>query len=80
MAAGAVGGAILGGIGKSGEKANMTSFTDYNEGTLSTGLKGLFGNSGLKRERRRIKSNAYNNKAAVAGTSNLENEFNYDYG
>jgi len=57
----------------------MTSFTDYDEGTLSTGLTGLFGGNGrLKRERSRIKQNAYANKDAVAGTSNLQTDFNED--
>lgn len=67
-------GALVGSIGSKGKKANMTSFTDYDEGTLGTGLFGLFGNSKLKRERRRIKTNAYNNRTAVRGTEYLAGE------
>lgn len=79
-AIGAVGGAIVGGIGKKGKAAGMTSFTDYDEGTLSTGMRAIGSNSGLKRERRRVKINAYNNRAAVAGTENLANEYAEEYG
>lgn len=72
---GAIGG-VVGSIGQKGKKASMTSFTDYDEGTLSTGLMGAFGgNNKLKRERRRIKSNAYSNRMAVEGTENLAYEF-----
>lgn len=67
-------GALVGSIGSKGKEANMTSFTDYDEGTLGTGLFGLFGNSKLKRERRRIKTNAYNNRTAVRGTEYLAGE------
>lgn len=78
---GGAGGAILGGIGKSGIKASMTSFTDFDEGTYSTGMKGLFGgNKKLRRRRQAIKNNAYANRAAVQGTDNLQSEFNEDYG
>ena len=72
---GAIGG-VVGSIGQKGTEAEMTSFTDYDEGTLSTGLMWAFGgNNKLKRERRRIKQNAYSNMAAVAGTENLAYEF-----
>jgi hypothetical protein len=38
----------------------MTSFTDYDEGTLNTGLRALFkGNKGLRAERARIRTNAF---------------------
>lgn len=67
-------GALVGSIGSKGKEANMTSFTDYDEGTLGTGLFGLFGNGKLKRERRRIKTNAYNNRTAVRGTEYLAGE------
>lgn len=78
---GGAGGAILGGIGKSGIEASMTSFTDFDEGTYSTGMKGLFGgNKKLRRRRQAIKNNAYANRAAVQGTDNLQSEFNEDYG
>lgn len=75
-AIGGAAGAVLGAIGQKGRKASMTSFTDYDEGTLSTGLMGAFGaNRRLRRERNRIKSNAYANRAAVEGTENLAYEF-----
>lgn len=70
---GAVAGAAIGAIGSKGEKAKMTSFTDYDEGTLGTGLMGI-GNGKLRRERRRIKTNAYGNRAAVQGTYYLQAE------
>lgn len=72
---GAIGG-VVGSIGQKGREAGMTSFTDYDQGTLGTGLMGAFGaNSRLRRERNRIKSNAYANRAAVEGTENLAYEF-----
>lgn len=71
-AIGGAAGAVLGAIGQKGREAEMTSFTDYDWGTQPTGLMGAFGaNSRLKRERNRIKSNAYANRAAVEGTENL---------
>lgn len=75
-AIGGAAGAVLGAIGQKGREAEMTSFTDYDLGTRPTGLMGAFGaNSRLKRERNRIKSNAYANRAAVEGTENLAYEF-----
>lgn len=74
-AIGAIGGAAIGLIGKKGESAEMTSFTDYDEGTLGTGLIGAFNNKKLRRERTRIKNNAWNNRAAVAGTQNLRADY-----
>ena len=71
---GAAVGAAVGMIGSGGEKAKMTSFTDYDEGTLGTGLRGAFGNRGLRRERARIKQNAYSNRDAVRGTEYLQSE------
>lgn len=69
-----------GAIGKRGESAEMTSFTDYEEGTLGTGLIGAFTNRRLKRERERIKKNALGNRQAVVGTANLQNDWNLNYG
>lgn len=77
---GAIVGAGIGAIGSKGEEASMSSFTDYNEGTLGTGIMGAIGNKGLRRERRRIKMNAYNNRAAVQGTNDLENRYGLEYG
>lgn len=71
---GALVGAGVGAIGKKGQEADMTSFTDYDEGTLGTGLIGAFTNRGLRKKRREIKKNAYNNRAAVQGTDYLQGE------
>lgn len=78
--AGATIGAAVGLIGKRGEEAEMTSFTDYDEGTLGTGLVGAFTNKKLKRKRERIKKNAYNNRAAVQGTEQLASDYDAEYG
>lgn len=71
---GAAVGAGVGLIGRSGEEAKMTSFTDYDEGSLGSGLIGAFGNRRLRRKRAAIKKNAYSNRAAVQGTNYLQNE------
>ena len=71
---GAAVGAGIGLIGRSGEEARMTSFTDYDEGSLGSGLIGAFGNRKLRRERAAIKKNAYSNRAAVQGTNYLQSE------
>lgn len=71
---GAVVGAGIGLIGRSGEQARMTSFTDYDEGSLGSGLIGAFGNRKLRRKRAAIKKNAYSNRAAVQGTNYLQSE------
>lgn len=71
---GAAVGAGVGLIGRSGEQARMTSFTDYDEGSLSSGLIGAFGNRRLRRKRAAIKKNAYSNRAAVQGTNYLQSE------
>lgn len=76
-AIGGVAGAIVGAIGKKGKKASMTSFTDYDEGTLNTVLRAAFkGNKKLRAERARIRTNAFQNREGVAGTERLLNEFN----
>lgn len=71
---GAAVGAGIGLIGRSGEEARMTSFTDYDEGSLGSGLIGAFGNRKLRRKRAAIKKNAYSNRAAVQGTNYLHSE------
>lgn len=71
---GAAVGAGIGLIGRSGEEARMTSFTDYNEGSLGSGLIGAFSNRKLRRKRAAIKKNAYGNRAAVQGTNYLQSE------
>lgn len=75
--AGPIGAAVgtgIGLIGRSGEEARMTSFTDYDEGSLGSGLIGAFGNRKLRRKRAAIKKNAYSNRAAVQGTNYLQSE------
>ncbi len=71
---GAAVGAGIGLIGRSGEEARMTSFTDYDEGSLGSGLIGAFGNRKLRRKRAAIKKNTYSNRAAVQGTNYLQSE------
>lgn len=71
---GAAVGAGIGLIGRTGEQARMTSFTDYDEGSLGSGLIGAFSNRGLRRKRAAIKKNAYSNRAAVQGTNYLQSE------
>lgn len=75
---GGIAGAIAGLIGKKGKAAEMTSFTDFDEGTLGTGLRGAFRNKKLRRRRAAIRLNAFQNREAVAGTERLANEFNED--
>lgn len=73
---GGIAGAAVGLIGKKGKAAEMTSFTDFDEGTLGTGLRGAFRNKKLRRRRAAIRLNAFQNREAVAGTERLANEFN----
>lgn len=77
---GAIGGAVIGAIGSKGREAEMTSFTDYDEGTLGTGLIGAFSNKRLRRRREEIKRNAYSNRDAVRGSEYLVNNFEMQYG
>lgn len=69
-------GLVTGLIGSGGKKAEMTSFTDYDEGSLGTGLIGAFKNKKLRKRRAYIKTNAFQNREGVAGTERLLNEFN----
>lgn len=75
---GGIAGAAVGLIGKKGKAAEMTSFTDFDEGILGTGLRGAFRNKKLRRRRAAIRLNAFQNREAVAGTERLANEFNED--
>lgn len=75
---GGIAGAAVGLIGKKGKAAEMASFTDFDEGTLGTGLRGAFRNKKLRRRRAAIRLNAFQNREAVAGTERLANEFNED--
>lgn len=56
----------------------MTSFTDYDEGTLGTGLIGAFKNRKLRKRRAAVRLNAFQNREGVAATERLLNEFNED--
>lgn len=75
---GGAAGAVTGLVGKKGKEASMTSFTDYDEGTLGTGLIGAFKNRKLRKRRAAIKLNAFQNREGVAATERLQNEFNED--
>lgn len=75
---GGIAGAAVGLMGKKGKAAEMTSFTDFDEGTLGTGLRGAFRNKKLRKRRAAIRLNAFQNREAVAGTERLANEFNED--
>lgn len=77
-AIGGIAGAATGLVGKKGKEASMTSFTDYDEGTLGTGLIGAFKNKKLRKRRAAIKTNAFQNREGVAATERLQNEFNED--
>lgn len=75
---GGAAGAVIGSIGKKGKEASMTSFTDYDEGTLGTGLIGAFKNRKLRKRRAAVRLNAFQNREGVAATERLQNEFNED--
>lgn len=75
---GGAAGAVIGLIGKKGKEASMTSFTDYDEGTLGTGLIGAFKNRKLRKRRAAVRLNAFQNREGVAATERLLNEFNED--
>lgn len=75
---GGAAGAVTGLIGKKGKEASMTSFTDYDEGILGTGLIGAFKNRKLRKRRAAVRLNAFQNREGVAATERLLNEFNED--
>lgn len=75
---GGAAGAVTGLIGKKGKEASMTSFTDYDEGTLGTGLIGAFKNRKLRKRRAAVRLNTFQNREGVAATERLLNEFNED--
>lgn len=75
---GGAAGAVTGLVGKKGKEASMTSFTDYDEGTLGTGLIGAFKNRRLRKRRAAVRLNAFRNREGVAATERLLNEFNED--
>ena len=75
---GAAAGTVLGAIGKSGGIKQTEGFTADNQYTLSTGVKGLFGNSRLKRKIAQDKRNIADNRFAVAATERMQNEYAED--
>ena len=75
---GAAAGTVLGSIGKSGGIEQTEGFTEDNKYTLSTGLKGVFGNSKLKRKIAQDKRNIADNRFAVAATERMQNEYAED--
>ena len=75
---GAAAGTVLGAIGKSGGIKQTEGFTEDNKYTLSTGLKGVFGNSKLKRKIAQDKRNIADNRFAVAATERMQNEYAQD--
>lgn len=77
-AVGGAAGLVTGLIGKKGKSAEMSSFTDFDEGSLGTGLIGAFKNKKLRKRRAYIRTNAYKNREAVAATERLQNAFNED--
>ena len=75
---GAAAGTVSGAIGKSGGIEQTEGFTEDNKYTLSTGLKGVFGNSKLKRKIAQDKRNIADNRFAVAATERMQNEYAED--
>ena len=75
---GAAAGTALGAIGKSGGIEQTEGFTEDNKYTLNTGLKGVFGNSKLKRKIAQDKRNIADNRFAVAATERMQNEYAED--
>ena len=75
---GAASGTVLGAIGKSGGIEQTEGFTEDNKYTLSTGLKGVFGNKKLKRKIEQDKRNIADNRFAVAATERMQNEYAED--
>lgn len=75
---GAAAGTVLGAIGKSGGIKQTEGFTEDNKYTLSTGLKGLFGNRRLKRKIAQDKRNIADNRFAVSATERMQNEYAED--
>lgn len=75
---GATAGVLTSGL-SGGQDAQMTSFTDYNEGKLAGFLR-----PGKRRKQKRLRENykqqAYLNRAAVTGTEDLRNDFYEEYG
>ena len=75
---GAPAGVLTSGL-SGGQDAQMTSFTDYDEGKLAGFLR-----PGKRRKQKQLRENykqqAYLNRAAVTGTEDLRNDFYEEYG
>ena len=75
---GATAGVLTSGL-SGGQDAQMTSFTDYDEGKLAGFLR-----PGKRLKQKRLRENykqqAYLNRAAVTGTEDLRNDFYEEYG
>lgn len=75
---GATAGVLTSGL-SGGQDAQMTSFTDYDEGKLAGFLR-----PGKRRKQKQLRENykqqAYLNRAAVTGTEDLRNDFYEEYG
>lgn len=75
---GATAGVLTSGL-SGGQNAQMTSFTDYDEGKLAGFLR-----PGKRRRQKQLRENykqqAYLNRAAVTGTEDLRNDFYEEYG
>lgn len=75
---GATAGVLTSGL-SGGQDAQMTSFTDYDEGKLAGFLR-----PGKRRRQKQLRENykqqAYLNRAAVTGTEDLRNDFYEEYG
>lgn len=75
---GATAGVLTSGL-SGGQDAQMTSFTDYDEGRLAGFLR-----PGKRRRQKQLRENykqqAYLNRAAVTGTEDLRNDFYEEYG
>ena len=79
---GAVAGATIGTIASGlsgGKSAEMTSFTEFDEGKLAGFLR-PGRRKAQKRELERVRQNAYANRAAVEGTGQLQAEYNLEHG
>lgn len=75
---GAIAGVVTSGLTK-GEKAKMTSFTDYDPGKQAGFLR-PGRRAAIEASREHVKKNAYDNRSAVRGTANLLADYNLKYG
>ena len=69
---GALVGAGIGAIGKGGSIKSPESYTEYGDYSLSTGIRGLIGNSGLKKRINNMKRSIDQNKIALKTDEDLQ--------